>query len=93
MPWTIYESKQVTKAIAKAPKEIVQKYEAWQAIVRFSGPDALRLIPGMHDEALSGEWAGYRSSRLSLQWRVIYLVQRDEVAVYVERVTPHDYRR
>lgn len=83
----------MTKALAKAPSEIVEKYEFWKAVVRQSGPEALKEFRGMHDEALSGEWKGYRSSRLSLQWRVIYVIQRDEVAVYVERVTPHDYRR
>jgi hypothetical protein len=30
------------------------------------------LIKGFHDEALSGQWAGHRSSRLGIQWRVIY---------------------
>jgi hypothetical protein len=33
-----------------------------------------------------------RSSRLSQQWRVLYRASADEVTVYVERITPHDYR-
>ncbi|MGM0477249.1 MAG: type II toxin-antitoxin system mRNA interferase toxin, RelE/StbE family, partial [Pseudomonadota bacterium] len=36
---------------------------------------------------------GYRSSRLNLQYRVIYRALKDRVLVEVERVTPHDYRR
>jgi len=47
----------------------------------------------MHDEALAGQWKGFRSSRLSGQWRVIYRVTNNEVAVYVVRVSAHDYRR
>jgi addiction module RelE/StbE family toxin len=48
---------------------------------------------GFKDEALSGNWKGFRSSRLNIQYRVIYKVHKDQVLVEVERVTPHDYRR
>ena len=58
-----------------------------------SGPQGLRLIKGFHDEALRGEWKGHRSSRLGLQYRVIYKVEAEEVEVLVVDVTPHDYRR
>lgn len=37
-----------------------------------SGPEGLRAINGFRDAALSGDWKGYRSSRLNEQWRVIY---------------------
>jgi addiction module RelE/StbE family toxin len=50
----------------------------------------LKLIKGFKDEALSGNWKGFRSSRLNIQYRVIYKVQKDQVLVEVERVTPHD---
>jgi addiction module RelE/StbE family toxin len=91
--WTILETREAAKALAKAPSEIVTKYAYWLALVEQSGPSALRAIGGMHDEALSGEWAGFRSSRLNRQWRVIYQVEATEVTVTVVRVTPHDYRR
>ena len=39
------------------------------------------------------EWRGHRSSRLNLQYRVIYKIERDEIYVQVEKVTPHDYVR
>ncbi len=91
--WSIVEAKDVAKTIAKAEARIVDQYEFWKAIVRISGPDALRALRGMIDEALAGQWKGFRSSRLSGQWRVIYRVERDEVAVYVLRVSAHDYRR
>jgi len=41
----------------------------------------------------SGEWRGYRSSRLNLQYRVIYKIERDEVLIQVVQLTPHDYKR
>ena len=58
-----------------------------------SGPPGLRLIRGFNDEALSGKWDGHRSSRLGLQWRVIYLTVSDQQLFQVMTVTPHDYRR
>ena len=44
-------------------------------------------------KTLSGNWKCFRSTRLNVQYRVIYKVQRDQVLVEVERVTSHDYRR
>jgi addiction module RelE/StbE family toxin len=79
--------------LAAAPIEVQQRYEMWKDIVRISGPQGLKLIKGFEDEALSGNWKGFRSSRLNIQYRVIYKVQKDQVLVEVERVTPHDYRR
>jgi addiction module RelE/StbE family toxin len=58
-----------------------------------SGPPGLLAIRGFRDEALLGEWKGHRSSRLNLQWRVIYRVEGDVFLVEVVQVTPHDYRR
>ena len=40
----------------------------------------------------SGEWKGYRSSRLGLQYRVIYRVLAVDM-LQVISVTAHDYRR
>jgi addiction module RelE/StbE family toxin len=91
--WSIVEAKDVVKMVAKAQARIVDEYEFWKAIVRISGPDALRALRAMNDEALSGQWKGFRSSRLSAQWRVIYRVANSEVTVYVVRVSAHDYRR
>lgn len=91
--WEIFEHKRVGKALASAPAEVLQRYEKWKDIVKISGPQGLKLIRGFHDEALTGNWKGFRSSRLNIQYRVIYKVQKDRVLVEVERVTPHDYRR
>ncbi|MCD6188092.1 MAG: hypothetical protein J7K09_07990, partial [Desulfuromusa sp.] len=32
-------------------------------------------------------------SRLNLQYRVIYKVEKEQLHILVEKVTPHDYRR
>ncbi len=91
--WEILEHRRIDKALATAPVEVQKRYEKWKDIVRISGPQGLKLIKGFKDEALSGNWKGFRSSRLNIQYRVIYKVQKDQVLVEVERVTPHDYRR
>lgn len=91
--WEILEHRGIDKAWAAAPVEVHQRYEKWKDIVRISGPQGLKLIKGFKDEALSGNWKGFRSSRLNIQYRVIYKVQKDQVLVEVERVTPHDYQR
>ena len=92
--WRIEEHRRVDKQLSgSVPLEILKRYEKWKDIVRLSGPTGLRAIKGFHDEALSGEWKGYRSSRLGLQWRVIYRIVADVLLVEVVQVTPHDYRR
>ena len=91
--WRIDEHRRVDKRLSGAPKEILKRYEKWKDIASLSGPPGLRLIRGFRDEALSGVWAGHRSSRLGLQWRVIYRVVAEEQLFQVAAVTPHDYRR
>ncbi len=70
---------------------VVKKYELWKDIVFWHGPEKLKEFPGFHDEKLSGNREGQRSSRLSLQYRVIYSVKRDIVTVFVLEIMPHDY--
>ena len=93
--WTILEHRQADKELSsgRVPVEILKRYEKWKDIAMLSGPQGLRAIKGFRDEALSGDWKGYRSSRLNEQWRVIYQVVADALLVQVIRVTPHDYRR
>ncbi|WP_404420100.1 type II toxin-antitoxin system YafQ family toxin [Marinospirillum sp.] len=91
--WQILEHKRISKNLKGAPIEVQKRYEKWKDIVSLSGPSGLRKIKGLHDEALSGEWNGYRSSRLNIQYRVIYKVVKDQIQVRVEKVTAHDYRR
>lgn len=91
--WAVYEHRRVLKALASAPIDVLKRYEKWKDIVSISGPIGLRSIKGFHDESLTGKWKGYRSSRLNLQYRVIYKIEKDKVLVQVENLTPHDYRR
>ncbi|MCB0307941.1 MAG: type II toxin-antitoxin system mRNA interferase toxin, RelE/StbE family [Bdellovibrionales bacterium] len=91
--WVILEKKTVVKVFKNAPKSFLIRYEAWKRIVELEGPKGLRVIKGFHDEALKGEWKGFRSSRLGIQWRVIYRVDKGQLEVYVVEITPHDYRR
>ena len=89
--WKILEKKSVQKALRKTPRSILIRYEAWKRIVELDGPEGLKRIRGFRDESLSGIWNGFRSSRLSLQWRVIYKVTKNELQVYVFEVNPHEY--
>ena len=91
--WEMLEHRSVDRKIRKSPKEVQEKYEKWQDIVNQSGPEGLRLIRGFNDEALHGEWKGYRSSRLNKQYRFIYQIKRKEVVVSVIDITAHDYRK
>jgi addiction module RelE/StbE family toxin len=91
--WRIEEHRRVEKQLAGAPQEVLKRYEKWKDIAMLSGPPGLRLIRGFRDEALAGQWKGYRSSRLGDQWRVIYRVIRRMSLFQVAAVTPHDYRR
>ena len=91
--WEVYEHRRVARRASRLPAEILKRYEKWKDIVQIAGPAGLRLIKGFHDEALHGEWRGHRSSRLSLQYRVIYKTVAREVLVQVVGLTAHDYRR
>jgi mRNA-degrading endonuclease YafQ of YafQ-DinJ toxin-antitoxin module len=91
--WEILEHRRVDRQLRKAPREVLVRYEKWKDVVGLSGLAGLRLIKGFHDESLSGEWSGYRSSRLGAQWRVIYRTRASVIEVHVASVTPHDYRR
>lgn len=89
--WDVFEKKSVAKALKKAPTEVLQRYEAWKRIVEISGPAGLKLIRGFRDESLKGEWKGYRSSRLGIQWRVIYKIENEILEIHVFEITPHQY--
>jgi mRNA-degrading endonuclease RelE of RelBE toxin-antitoxin system len=91
--WRVEEHRRVGKQLASAPLEIQKRYEKWLDIATISGPPGLRSVRGFNDEALSGTWSGYRSSRLNIQYRVIYRVVSSSQLFQVFEVTPHDYRK
>lgn len=82
----------VDKTLAKAPQHIYRKYQLWLDMMRDHGPEAIREWRGFKDHALKGEWAGYRASRLSKLYRVIYRIERLRIMVIVEKIDPHRYR-
>ena len=92
MLWTVKERASALKELRKCPQPVQRKYEAWKALISAAGPAALRA-KGWHDEPLKGRLAGVRSSRLSLQYRVIYEILGAQVSVDVIALTPHDYRK
>lgn len=89
--WRIREHRDIVKISRKLPQQVLKKYELWKSIVHRHGPEKLSEFPGFHDEKLKGDRSGQRSSRLNLQYRVIYMVEKDEVAVYVLEINPHEY--
>jgi mRNA-degrading endonuclease YafQ of YafQ-DinJ toxin-antitoxin module len=92
--WRIEEHRRVEKQLSgSVPPEVLKRYEKWKDIAALTGSAGLRAIKGFHDEALSGQWSGFRSSRLGLQWRVIYKANATALLVQIFEVTAHDYRR
>ena len=89
--WDIYEHRRVVKQLKAAPTEVLKRYEKWKDIMALTGPTGIRQIKGFHDEALRGEWKKHRSSRLGLQYRIIYQVVKDQILIKVVNLTPHDY--
>ena len=91
--WQVLEHRRVVRRIPKTPVDVLKRYEKWKDIVSVSGPQGLQRIKGFRGEALSGDWKGHRSSRLGGQYRIIYLVEEQNVVVKVIDLTAHDYRR
>jgi len=91
--WEIYEHHMLTRKIPRIPLEVLKRYEKWKDIVVISGPEGLRHIKGFHDEALKGQFTGSRSSRLGLQYRLIYKIESKKLYVQVLDINAHDYRK
>ena len=89
--WHLKEHRNIRKICHKLPTTVVKKYELWKNIVFRHGPEKLREFPGFRDEALKGDRKGQRSSRLNLQYRVIYMVEGETVMVFILEITPHKY--
>jgi addiction module RelE/StbE family toxin len=89
--WKVYEAKTVTKDLKKTPKQIQQKYKAWVEAIKNGGSTNLRNFPGFKDEKLKGDLRECRSSRLNVQYRVVYTESKEVMEIYVLKVTPHKY--
>lgn len=91
--WQIFEHRSLARKLPKIPVEILKRYEKWKDIVMISGPDGLKQIKGFHGEVLKGKWLGFRSSRLSLQYRLIYRIEKNQLYVQTIDINPNDYRK
>jgi len=91
--WKVYETKEVTKSLRRFPQQIQRKYKAWVEVVKNGGSTNLRNYPGFRDEKLKGELHECRSSRLSIQYRVIYAEENAVKEIVVLKVTPHEYKK
>ena len=89
--WKVYEAKSVTRSLKKIPAQIQRKYKAWIEIVKNGGSKNLKNFPGFKDEKLKGELRQCRSSRLNIQYRVVYTEDKKIKEIYVLKVTPHKY--
>jgi plasmid maintenance system killer protein len=89
--WRIQEHSGIENLCRTLPPQVVKKYELWKNIVFRHGPNKLREFPGFKDEKLKGGREGQRASRLNLQYRVIYAVDKNIITVFVLEITPHDY--
>ena len=90
--WRVFEHRRIDKQLQSAPGEVLKRYEKWKDIVSISGPVGLRKIRGFRDEALRGDRKGFRSSRLGIQYRVLYKAEAQRMLVNVVELTPHNYR-
>lgn len=91
--WKIQYHQQAVKRIRKLPPQVLEKLDVWVEVATLQGINGLKEFPAFNDEALSGVWKGYRSSRLNLQYRVIYSSDKDILRILVVDVTAHDYKR
>jgi mRNA-degrading endonuclease RelE of RelBE toxin-antitoxin system len=89
--WRIQEHSDIENLCRTLPPQVVKKYELWKNLVFRHGPSKLREFPGFNDEKLKGVRAGERSSRLSLQYRIIYAVEKKITTVFVLEISPHKY--
>ena len=83
------------RQVLRVPAHIRDKLEGWVLAVHLQGLDAVRRVPGYHDEPLRGTRKGQRSIRLSRSYRAIYTMDDSAPGgvriVAVEEVSKHDY--
>jgi proteic killer suppression protein len=87
-------AKAAQKALRRLPEHVVIKLQGWVHGVETLGLEAMRVIPGYHDEPLRGERSGQRSIRLSREYRAFYTVEKGEARVeyvLVMDVNKHKY--
>lgn len=93
LTWTIDDRKLKANTLKSMPRNVQTSWSLWIEIVLSEGPAALANYPGFKDEAKTGDLEGFRASRLSGGWRVLYELKEDTLVVKVERVSNHDYKK
>jgi proteic killer suppression protein len=82
------------KQLQKCPPQVQKKLRAWAAAIEQIGVDAVRKVPGYHDEPLAGARDGQRSIRLNQAYRAFYVVKGEALELRflaVIDVNKHDY--
>jgi len=89
----VWMTKFAEKQLKKLPKHIVAAYWTWVKTVELDGIRTTRMLPGYHDEPLTGDRKGQRSVRLSRSYRVIYeeTESGNVVLIGVQEVNRHEY--
>jgi mRNA-degrading endonuclease YafQ of YafQ-DinJ toxin-antitoxin module len=90
--WRI-EERRVDKQLDGMPQEILKQLREVEGHRDDLGSGRPQENQGLHDESLAGEWKGHRSSRLGLQYRIIYSTIPVNQTFQVVSITAHDYRR
>lgn len=93
MIYKVIVSEKAQNQLSKAPPRIAGKLYYWARTVGEIGLENVRRIPGFHDEPLQGKRKGQRSIRLSLHYRAIYEVKKEDILefIWIEEVTKHEY--
>lgn len=91
--WQVLYHNQVVKRLKKLQPQVLEKLDFWVEIATQEGPSGLMAFTGINDEALTGVWEGFRSSRLNRQFRIIYSCDKDVLQILVIDITAHDYKR
>ncbi|MCP4911485.1 MAG: type II toxin-antitoxin system mRNA interferase toxin, RelE/StbE family [Oligoflexia bacterium] len=89
--WKVYEAKDIAKKLKKTPAQVQRKYKAWVEVIKNGGSKNLKNFSGFKDEKLKGDLRECRSSRLNIQYRVVYKEDRSVKEIYVLKVTAHKY--
>ena len=98
MIYTVNISSRARRQLRNVPLHIVRKLAGWVISVEEKSIEEVRKIPGYHDEPLTGARKCQRSIRLSISYRAVYQIRKDETTqreaiefVSVEEVTRHKY--
>jgi proteic killer suppression protein len=86
-------TRRAEKQLRSVPQHIARALQEWVSAVKIEGLEAVRRLPGYHDEPLQGQRKHQRSIRLSRSYRAIYEIQSDGAVEFVsiEEVNKHDY--